>query len=121
MAEIYGGFSDDPVLPGTPKSEKKVLLWGKRGGTLLLIKSMPFLFVATISSLLYLLCLKLGSMDFFQSLLFKIGCSLGSRVLLKRGLGWLMIIDRYLLLGELVLGAGHENLPAFGKGMCQRR
>lgn len=56
-------------------------------GTLIFKKSMPFLFVATVSSLFYLLCLKLGSMDFFQSLLSKMGRSLGSRVLLSRGLG----------------------------------
>lgn len=74
---------------------KKVLLWGKHGGTLLFKKSMPFLFLATISSLLYLICIKLGSMDFFQSLLSKMGCSLGSRVLLGRGLGcegWLLLV-----------------------------
>ena len=65
---------------------KKVFLLGKHG-TLIFKKSMPFLFVATVSSLFYLLCLKLGSMDFFQSLLSKMGCSLGSRVLLSRGLG----------------------------------
>lgn len=56
---------------------------------------MPFLFVATVSSLFYLLCLKLGSMDFFQSLLSKMGFSLGSRVLLSRGLareGWLLLV-----------------------------
>lgn len=56
-------------------------------GTLIFKKSMPFLFVATVSSIFYLLCLKLGSMDFFQSLLSKMGRSLGSRVLLSRGLG----------------------------------
>lgn len=71
---------------------KKVWLWGKHGGTLLFQKSMPFLFLATISSLLYLFCFKLGSMDFFQSLLLKMGCSLGSRVLLNRGLGWLLLV-----------------------------
>lgn len=56
---------------------------------------MPFLFVATMSSLLYLLCLKLGSMDFFQYLISKMGFSLGSRVLLSRGLGcegWLLLV-----------------------------
>ena len=74
---------------------QKVFLLGKHGGTLLFKKSMPFLFVATMSSLLYLLCLKLGAMDFFQSLLSKMGCSLGSRVLLSRGLGcegWLLLV-----------------------------
>lgn len=119
MAEIYGGFSDDPVLPGTPKSEKKVLLWGKRGGTLLLIKSMPFLFVATISSLLYLLCLKLGSMDFFQSLLFKIGCSLGSRVLLKRGLGWLLFVfflSAFGIFDGTIMHMMGENSKRWGSG-----
>lgn len=65
---------------------KKVFLLGKHG-TLIFKKSMPFLFVATVSSIFYLLCLKLGSMDFFQSLLSKMGRSLGSRVLLSRGLG----------------------------------
>ena len=75
---------------------QKVFLLGKHGGTLLFKKSMPFLFVATMSSLLYLLCLKLGSMDLFQSLLSKMGCSLGSRrVLLSRGLGcegWFLLV-----------------------------
>lgn len=73
---------------------KKVFLLGKHG-TLICKKSVPFLFVATVSSLLYLLCLKLGAMDFFQSLLSKMGCSLGSRVLLSRGLGcegWLLLV-----------------------------
>jgi len=57
--------------------------------------AMPFLFVATVSSLFYLLCLKLGSMDFFQSLLSKMGFSLGRKVLLSRGLareGWLLLV-----------------------------
>lgn len=73
---------------------KKVFLLGKHG-TLLFKKSMPFLFVATVSSLFYLLCLKLGSMDFFHYLISKMGFSLGSRVLLSRGLGcegWLLLI-----------------------------
>ncbi|WJZ97153.1 hypothetical protein VitviT2T_015782 [Vitis vinifera] len=74
---------------------QKVFLLGTRGGTLLFNKAMPLLFVATMSSLLYLICMKLGSMDFFQSFLSKIGCSLGSRVLLSRGLGcegWLLLV-----------------------------
>lgn len=74
---------------------QKVFLLGTRGGTLLFNKAMPLLFVATMSSLLYLICMKLGSMDFFQSFLSKMGCSLGSRVLLSRGLGcegWLLLV-----------------------------
>ena len=43
---------------------KKVFLLGKHG-TLIWLKSVPFLFVATVSSLLYLLCLKFNLMDFF--------------------------------------------------------
>ena len=73
---------------------KKVFLLGKHG-TLIFNKSMPFLFVATVSSLFYLLCLKLGSIDLFQSLLSKMRFSLGSRVLLSRGLareGWLLLV-----------------------------
>lgn len=58
----------------------------RKNGTLLFKKSILFLFVATVSSLFYLLCLQL---NFFQFPLSKIGCSLGSRVLfsLSRGLG----------------------------------
>lgn len=63
------------------KLSQKVFLLGKHGGTLLFKKSMPFLFVATMSGLLYLLCLKLGAMDFFQSLLSKAGVSMGCRAL----------------------------------------
>ena len=89
---------------------KKVFLLGKHG-TLIFNKSMPFLFVATVSSLFYLLCLKiglicftyanfyqflfysskliLGSIDFFHALLEKVGFSLGSRALsfALRGVG----------------------------------
>lgn len=71
---------------------KKVFLLG---GTLIFNKSMPFLFVARVSSLFYHLCLKLGSMDFFHYLISKMGFSLGSRVLLSRGLGcegWLLLV-----------------------------
>jgi len=57
---------------------KKVLLLGK----LIFKKSMPFLFLqTTVCSLFYLLCLLLGSMDLFQSLLSKMGLSLGGRAL----------------------------------------
>ena len=42
-----------------------IFLLGTRGGTLLFNKAMPLLFVATMSSLLYLICMKLGSIDFF--------------------------------------------------------
>ena len=40
-----------------------------------------FLIIIPFLGVFYCLCLKLGSMDFFQSLLYKIGFSLGSRVL----------------------------------------
>lgn len=46
-----------------------------------------FLIIIPLLGVFYCLCLKLGSMDLFQSLLSKIGFSLGSRVLLSRGLG----------------------------------
>nr|YP_005090438.1 succinate dehydrogenase subunit 3 [Pongamia pinnata]YP_005090440.1 succinate dehydrogenase subunit 3 [Pongamia pinnata]AET62898.1 succinate dehydrogenase subunit 3 [Pongamia pinnata]AET62900.1 succinate dehydrogenase subunit 3 [Pongamia pinnata] len=49
-----------------------------------------FLIIIPLLGVFYLLCLKLGFLDFFQSLLYKIGFSLGSRVLsfalLKLGL-----------------------------------
>lgn len=88
-------MADSRMIKYYPVLRKLSHLLGKHGGTLLFKKSMPFLFVATMSSLLYLLCLKLGAMDFFQSLLSKMGCSLGSRVLLSRGLGcegWLLLV-----------------------------
>nr|YP_010734255.1 succinate dehydrogenase subunit 3 [Echinosophora koreensis]WEG94146.1 succinate dehydrogenase subunit 3 [Echinosophora koreensis] len=55
-----------------------------------------FLIIIPILGMFYCLCLKPGSMDFFQSLLYKIGFSLGSRVLsfallklgLAGGLAW---------------------------------
>lgn len=65
---------------------KTFFLLGKHG-TLIFKISMLFLFVGTVSSLFYLLCLKLGFLDFFQSPLLEMGRSLGSRVLLSRGLG----------------------------------
>lgn len=65
---------------------KTFFLLGKHG-TLIFKISMLFLFVGTVSSLFYLLCLKLGFLDFFQSPLWEMGRSLGSRVLLSRGLG----------------------------------
>ena len=40
-----------------------------------------FLIIIPLLGVFYLLCLKLGFLDFFQSLLYKIGFSLGSRVL----------------------------------------
>lgn len=73
-AEILGGFSGDQVLPGTPKIESESLLIGQTWWYSS-FSAMPFLFVGTMSSLFSLLCLKLGSMDFFQSLLYQIGCS----------------------------------------------
>lgn len=60
--------------------KKKVFLLGKHG-TLICKKSVPFLFVATVSSLLYLLCLKFYLMDFFHAGLYKGGLSLGGRAL----------------------------------------
>lgn len=86
--------SSYPIKPIFRRFRKKVFLLGKHG-TLIFKKSMPFLFVATVSSLFDLLCLKLGSMDFFHYLISKIGFSLGSRVLLSRGLGcegWLLLV-----------------------------
>ena len=67
---------------------KKVFLLGKHG-TLIWLKSVPFLFVATVSSLLYLLCMLFNLMDFFHALLSKVGFSLGGRALSfpLRGLG----------------------------------
>lgn len=79
---------------GLRRFRKKVFLLGKHG-TLLFHKSMPFIFVATVFSLFYLLCLKLGAIDFFHYLISKMGFSLGSRVLLSRGLGcegWLLLV-----------------------------
>ena len=77
------------------KFSQKVFLLGTHGGTLLLNKVMPLLFVATMLSLLYLICMKLDSMNFFHALLEKVGFSLGSRALLSRGLGcegWLLLV-----------------------------
>jgi len=57
--------------------------------------SIPVLFCFTIVLIVYLLCQKIGSLAFFQSLLSKMGFSLGSRVLLSRGLGcegWLLLV-----------------------------
>nr|QFV19620.1 hypothetical protein [Capsicum annuum var. glabriusculum] len=67
---------------------KKVFLLGKHG-TLIWLKSVPFLFVATVCSLLYLLCILFNLMDFFHALLSKVGFSLGGRALSfpLRGLG----------------------------------
>lgn len=92
-------------------------LLGKHGGTLLFKKSMPFLFVATMSSLLYLLCLKLGAMDFFQSLLSKMGCSLGVRALSFVKIGFpagliLTFAVRALLATEAAPFLGNMMLPA---------
>ena len=60
--KLANWFSDSVIL----------FLLGTRSGTLLFNKAMPLLFVATMSSLLYLICMKLGSIDFFQSFLSKI-------------------------------------------------
>ncbi|GMP29875.1 hypothetical protein CsSME_00054649 [Camellia sinensis var. sinensis] len=58
---------------------KKVFLLGKQGT--LFKKSMPFLFVATVSSLFYLLCLKIGLIEYFIYMLSKVGLLLGGRAL----------------------------------------
>lgn len=44
-------------------------------------KAFPFLFVATVSSLIYFLCLKLEMMDWFETLLSKVGFALAGRAL----------------------------------------
>ncbi len=59
----------------------KVFLLGYNGGTLLFLKKMPFLFVATMCSLFYLLCLKLGFMAFLISFLSQVMILLGGRAL----------------------------------------
>lgn len=56
---------------------KKFFLLFKREVTLICKKSVPFFFVATVSSLIYLLCLKLEMMDWFETLLSKVGLSSG--------------------------------------------
>ena len=50
------------------------------------IKFIPFLFLTTMFALMYLTCIQLGAVDFLQDLLSKMGVSLGSRILLPRGL-----------------------------------
>lgn len=45
------------------------------------IRFIPFLFLATIVFFFYLLCLLIGSIDFFQALLSKVGFSVGGRAL----------------------------------------
>lgn len=76
---------------------------------------MPFLFVGTVFSLFYLLCLKLGSMDLFHYLISKMGFSLGSRVLLSRGLGcegWLLLILAFGIFDGTILNmtGGNETV-----------
>ena len=101
---------------------KKVFLLGKHG-TLICKKSVPFLFVATVSSLLYLLCLKWNLMDFFHALLEKVGFSLGGRALsfALRGLGCCCSAGLALTVGfalrALLTGEDftHMMIP-FGEG-----
>lgn len=93
------------------------------GGTLICKKSVPFLFVATVSSLLYLLCLKFNLMDFFHALLEKVGFSLGGRALsfALRGLGCCCSAGLALTVGfalrALLTGEDftHMMIP-FGEG-----
>ncbi|KAM7249835.1 hypothetical protein ACFE04_019614 [Oxalis oulophora] len=59
---------------------KRVFLLGKHGN-LICKKLVPFLFVGTVSSLLYLLCLKMNLVYYFWPLLSRIGFSMGSRAL----------------------------------------
>lgn len=86
-------------------------------------KSVPFLFVATVSSLLYLLCLKFNLMDFFHALLERVGFSLGGRALsfALRGLGCCCSAGLALTVGfalrALLTGEDftHMMIP-FGEG-----
>jgi hypothetical protein len=50
-------------------------------GTLIFKKSIPFLFLASVCSLFYVLCLKLGSLACFQTTMEKVGLALGGRAL----------------------------------------
>lgn len=97
----------------------KIFLLGKQG-TLICKKSVPFLFVATVSSLLYLLCRKFNLMDLFHALLEKVGFSLGGRALsfALRGLGCsggltlaIVFSIRALLSGEAAPSLEKMMLP----------
>lgn len=85
---------------------KKVFLLG---GTLICKKSVPFLFVATVSSLLYLLCLKLERMDWFQTLFSRVGVSLGGRALA------IVFVIRAILSSEATSSLG--MLPGGASGV----
>ena len=84
---------------------KKVFLLGNRG-TLIWKKSVPFLFVARVSSLLYLLCLKLERMDWFHTLFYRVGCSLGRQTftsfLMKVGCPGSLTLPFVLIVGAVI-------------------
>ncbi|KAL4632524.1 hypothetical protein ACB092_04G057100 [Castanea dentata] len=83
-------------------------------------RAIPFLFLATIVLFFYLLCLKIGLMDFdfFHALLEKVGFSLGSRALsfafLKLGCSCSagLALTVGFALQALLTGEGFTNMMA---------
>ncbi|RDY13479.1 putative mitochondrial protein, partial [Mucuna pruriens] len=74
-----------------------------------------FLIIIPLLGVFYCLCLKLGSMDFFQSLLLKIGFSLGSRFLsfafLKLGLAGGLAMAIVFAVRTLLIGGEFQPYP----------